>query len=103
VPEASRARIEPLPEVPTIAESGYKDIEIDVWYGLFAPAQTPKERLAHLTGWFTAALQSPEIKSKLANVNHEPVGMCGSDFGVLVRKEYDEYGRVIRAANIKAE
>ncbi len=100
---ASRARIEPLLEVPTIAESGYEDIAIDVWYGLFAPAKTPKERLAQLTGRLTAALRAPEIKSKLADLNHEPVGMCGSDFGVLVRKEFDEYGRVIRAVSIKAE
>jgi tripartite-type tricarboxylate transporter receptor subunit TctC len=100
---ASRARIKPLPDVPTIAESGYKNIEIDLWYGLFAPAKTPKERLAQLTGRFTAALQPPEIKSKLADLDHEPVGMCGSDFGALVRKEYDEYGRVVREVNIKAE
>jgi tripartite-type tricarboxylate transporter receptor subunit TctC len=103
VATASRTRIEPLPEVPTIAESGYKDIEVDAWFGLFAPAKTPKERLAQLTGQFTAALQSPEIKSKLGDLDHVLVGMCGSDFGALVRKEFDEYGRVIRAANIKAE
>ncbi len=100
---ASRTRIEPLPEVPTIAESGYKDIEADVWFGLFAPAKTPKERLAQLTGRFTAALQAPEIKSRLGDLDHEPVGLCGSDFGAMVRKEYDKYGRVIREANIKAE
>ncbi len=89
--------------MPTIAESGYKDFEIEVWYGLFAPAKTPNERLAQLTGRFTAALQAPDIKSKLADLDHQPVGMCGSDFGALVRKEYDKYGRVIREVNIKAE
>ena len=41
--------------MPTIAESGYKDFEIEVWYGLFAPAKTPNERLAQLTGRFTEA------------------------------------------------
>jgi tripartite-type tricarboxylate transporter receptor subunit TctC len=100
---ASRARIKPLPDVPTIAESGYKDIEVVSWYALFAPAKTPKERLAQLTGRFTAALQAPEIKSRLADLDHELVGICGSDFAAQVRKEYDRYGRVIREANIKAE
>ena len=100
---ASRARIEPLPEVPTIAESGYKDIEIDVWYGLFAPAKTPKERLAQIAGWFTAALQVPDLKAKLLVQGFYPVGMCGADFGVFLRKQHDEYGRIIREANIKAE
>jgi tripartite-type tricarboxylate transporter receptor subunit TctC len=100
---ASRTRIEPLPGVPTIAESGYKDIEVDIWFGLFAPAKTPKERLAQLIGRFTAALQAPEIKSRLADLDHEPVGVCGSDFAAVVRKEYDKYGRVIREANINAK
>jgi tripartite-type tricarboxylate transporter receptor subunit TctC len=100
---ASWTRIGPLPEVPTIAESGYKDIEVDAWFGLFAPARTPKEKLAQLIGRFMAALQAPEIKSRLADLDHEPVGMCGSDFAALLRKEYDKYGRVIREANIKAQ
>jgi tripartite-type tricarboxylate transporter receptor subunit TctC len=100
---ASQERIKPLPEVPTIAESGYKDIDADNWFGLFAPAKTPKERLAQLAGWFSTAVQSPEIKPKLAVMGHDPVGICGADFGAFVRKQYDHYGRVIREANIKAE
>jgi tripartite-type tricarboxylate transporter receptor subunit TctC len=100
---ASRERIKPLPEVPTIAESGYKGIDADYWYGLFAPARTPKERLAQLAGSFSTAVQSPEIQPKLAVLGHDPVGMCGVDFGALIRKQYDDYGRIIREANIKAE
>jgi tripartite-type tricarboxylate transporter receptor subunit TctC len=100
---ASRERIKPLPEVPTIAESGYKGIDADYWYGLFAPARTPKERLGQLAGSFSTAVQSPEIQPKLAVLGHDPVGMCGVDFGALIRKQYDDYGRIIREANIKAE
>jgi tripartite-type tricarboxylate transporter receptor subunit TctC len=100
---ASRERIKPLPEVPTIAESGYKGIDADYWYGLFAPARTPKERLAQLADLFSTAVQSPEIQPKLAVLGHDPVGMCGVDFGALIRKQYDDYGRIIREANIKAE
>ena len=45
-------RIEPLPDLPTVSESGYKDFEIDVWFGLAAPAKTPKETVAQLIDWF---------------------------------------------------
>jgi tripartite-type tricarboxylate transporter receptor subunit TctC len=99
----SRSRIEPLPEVPTVAESGYKDYEVDQWLGLAAPAKTPKEKVSQLANWFTAAMQAPEVKAKLTTQGLYPVGLCGADFGVLLRKQYDEYGRVIREANIKVE
>jgi tripartite-type tricarboxylate transporter receptor subunit TctC len=100
---AARTRIEPLPDVPTVAESGYPDYEVDLWYGLVAPAKTPKETIAQLAGWFTAAMQAPEVKPKLIAQALYPVGMCGADFGAFMRKQYDQYGRAVREANIKAE
>ena len=48
-------------------------------------------------------MKVPEVKAKLAVQGLYPVGICGTDFGALIRKQYDEYGRVIREANIKAE
>ena len=100
---ASKARIEPLPDVPTVAELGYKDYDVEVWFGVVAPAKTPKDVVAQLSGWFTAAMQAPDVKPKLLNLGLYPVGMCGADFAAHIRRQYDEYGRVIRAANIKAE
>jgi tripartite-type tricarboxylate transporter receptor subunit TctC len=100
---ASSERIEPLPDVPTVAESGYRDYAVDVSFGLFAPAKTPKETIAQLTGLFIAALQAPETKRKLVAQGLFPIGKCGADFSVLIRKQYDEYGRIIRDANIKVE
>jgi tripartite-type tricarboxylate transporter receptor subunit TctC len=100
---SARTRIAPLPEVPTVAESGYPDYEVDLWWGVFAPSNTPKETLTQLVRWFTAALQAPEIKTKLAAQGFSPVGLCGGDFAALLRKQFADYGRVIRAANIKAE
>jgi tripartite-type tricarboxylate transporter receptor subunit TctC len=56
----SPTRIESLQDVPTVAESGYNDYQVEVWYGLFAPAKTPKETVSQLAGWFvTALLDSP--------------------------------------------
>jgi tripartite-type tricarboxylate transporter receptor subunit TctC len=100
---ASPARIVALADVPTVAESGYKNYEVDLWNGLFAPAKTPKETVSQLAGWFTAALHVPEIKVRLAAQGLYPVEMCGTDFATYLRKQYDEYGRIIREANIKAE
>jgi tripartite-type tricarboxylate transporter receptor subunit TctC len=100
---ATRMRVEALPDVPTVAESGYKDYEIDYWNGLFAPAKTPKQTVSQLAAWFTAAVRAPEIKAKLVVLGLFPVGMCGADFAALVRKQYDQYGGVIREANIRAE
>jgi tripartite-type tricarboxylate transporter receptor subunit TctC len=103
VATGSRTRAEALPDVPTVAESGYKDYDVEQWFGLFAPAKTPKERVSQLAGWFTAALQVPEVKAKLVVQGLYPVGMCGADFGAFVRKQYDDYGRAIREANIKPQ
>jgi tripartite-type tricarboxylate transporter receptor subunit TctC len=100
---AARSRIETLPEVPTVAESGYKGYELDYWLGVLAPANTPRERQAQLAGWFTAALQAPELKAKLAPLGLFPVGTCGQDFAALLRRQYEDFGRVIREANIRAE
>jgi tripartite-type tricarboxylate transporter receptor subunit TctC len=100
---AARARIERLPDVPTVAESGYTDYELDYWLGMLAPATKPKEKVVQLVGWFTAALQAPEFRAKLAPLGLFPVRLCGTEFATLLRKQYDNFGRVIRDANIKAE
>jgi tripartite-type tricarboxylate transporter receptor subunit TctC len=100
---SSRTRLESVPDVPTVDESGYKGYEADVWYGLFAPARTPPEVTARLAGWFAAAVQDAGVKTKLAAQGLRPVGPCGSEFRAQVRRQYDEFGRVIRAAGIKVE
>jgi tripartite-type tricarboxylate transporter receptor subunit TctC len=99
----SGVRIESLPDVPTVAESGYKDFAVDIWYGVFAPAKTPKEMVSQLAGWFTSALEAPDIRAKLAIQGVYPVGMCGAEFSAFLRKQYEEFGSVIREAHIKAE
>jgi tripartite-type tricarboxylate transporter receptor subunit TctC len=100
---ASRTRIEWLPDVPTISESGYTDFAADYWLGLFAPAKTPKETVSRLAGRFTAAMQVLVAKGTLTALGLFPVGICGSDFGAFLHKQYDEYGRAIRESGIKAE
>jgi tripartite-type tricarboxylate transporter receptor subunit TctC len=100
---ASRSRIGALPDVPTVAEAGYKDYEVEIWFGLVAPAKTPKSIVSLLADWFSAAIRVPEVKAKLAMQGLYPVGTCGADFGAFLRKQYDDYGLIVREANIKAE
>jgi tripartite-type tricarboxylate transporter receptor subunit TctC len=97
------ARIAPLPDLPTVAEAGYKEFEYTVWFGVTAAAKTPPQTIAQLSDWFSAALDASEVKTKLAAQGLYPAKACGADFAAVIRKDYDDYGRVIRAANIKAE
>jgi tripartite-type tricarboxylate transporter receptor subunit TctC len=99
---ASRARTPTLPDVPTFAEAGLGSYEADIFYGIVAPAATPEERLRQLIGWFTAALKAPETAPKLAQQGLFPVGQCGAEFGAFIRRQTEEYARIVREANIKA-
>lgn len=98
---ASLSRVDDLPGVPTVQEAGFKDFDLDIWFGVVAPAGTPQDALAQLTAWFKAALQDPEILSKLNAQGLFPVGACGADYAAFTRKQFDDYGRGIREANIK--
>jgi tripartite-type tricarboxylate transporter receptor subunit TctC len=100
---ATLQRVDPLPDVPTLDESGFKNLEVDNWFGVIAPAKTAKETIDELAGWFAAALKVPEVKAKLALQGLYPVGMCGAEFAEFVRKRYDEYGEAIRATNLKPQ
>jgi tripartite-type tricarboxylate transporter receptor subunit TctC len=100
----SLKRIEPLPDVPTAAEViGVNDYEAEVWFGVAAPAKTPKDAVAQLATWFTAAMQAPDVKPKLLNLGLYPVAICGEEFVAHIRKQSEIYSRIIRDANIKAD
>ena len=100
---ASPERVETLPDVPTVAEAGYRDYEEEVWFGLVAPEKTPRETVSQLASWLGAATRAPDIKQKLAVQEFYPVGSCGADFAAYLRKQYDSYRRIIREASIKVE
>jgi tripartite-type tricarboxylate transporter receptor subunit TctC len=100
---ATLKRVDPLPDVPTFDESGFKGLEVDNWFGVIAPAGTPRETVNELAGWFAAALKVPEVKAKLALQGLYPVGLCGAEFAEFARKRYDEYGEALRATGLKAQ
>jgi tripartite-type tricarboxylate transporter receptor subunit TctC len=96
----SRARVEALPNVPTLGETGISNYEADIFYGIVAPAKTPPEALTQLSGWFSSAVKAPDMKPKLAQQGLFPVGTCGAEFGAYLRRQGEEYSRIIREANI---
>jgi len=99
----ARARIDWLPDLPTVSELGYQDFEIELWYGVLAPAHTPQQAVAQFAEWFAKAAQVPQVKSRLLTQGIETTAMCGTPFASYLQKRYEEYGQVIRDANIKAE
>jgi len=100
---ATPRRIEPLPDLPTIAEQGFKDFDAEVWFGLAAPARTPQETVAQLVGSFSRALEAPEVKGKLAAQALYPDPKCGAAFAAHIRRQHELFTRLIREFNIKAE
>jgi tripartite-type tricarboxylate transporter receptor subunit TctC len=95
-------RSEALPDIPTVSESlaGY---EASNWYGLGAPKNTPAEIVEKLNKEINAGLANPKIKARLADLGSVPLSMMPSEFGNLIVEETEKWGKVIRAANIKAE
>jgi tripartite-type tricarboxylate transporter receptor subunit TctC len=96
----SRTRVEALPEVPTLTETGISNYEADIFYGIVAPAKTPPEMVNRLSAWLIGALKASDMKPKLAQQGLFPVGICGAEFGAYLQRMVDDYTRIIREANI---
>ena len=92
-----------LPDVPTLAEAGFPGMEMTTWYGVFAPAATPKDVRTKLHAEITAALKSPDIQKRIASLAGEPGTMTSAEFAALNRADYDRYGKLIRDAGVKLE
>ena len=99
----TQQRIDKLPDTPSMAELGYKDFDWAGTFGVLAPAKTPKDRVDELVRWFSASLKAPEVLAKLDNLGLYPMNQCGADYSAVLRKAYDQNGRVIRESNIKTE
>jgi tripartite-type tricarboxylate transporter receptor subunit TctC len=99
----SLKRFEGLPGVPTVAESGYKDYEAESWNGIVAPAKMPKDTMSELITWFRTAAESPEVKQKLGVQGLHSSVVCGAEFGALMKRQDERYGREIHDANLKIQ
>jgi tripartite-type tricarboxylate transporter receptor subunit TctC len=90
----------PLPDVPTTVEAGFPDSEYNYWVGLFAPAKTPPEIVARLTAAAQKALNSPELKARLAQLGADPMLMSQPEFAGYIQKETLQMRDVVKAAGM---
>ena len=98
-PERSAA----FPEAPTMKEAGYAQLEVETWYGAFAPAGTPAPVVGRVNADVNALLQQPDVRDILAKQGMVPRGGSPERFGDMVRKELVRWARVVSAAKIKAD
>ncbi len=99
----SAKRSQALPEVPTIAESGVPGYETGSWYGMLAPAGTPRAIIDRLNREIVKILLEPELKKSLALEGAEPVGNSPGEFAEYIRLELARWARTIKQASIKME
>ena len=92
-----------FPDVPTIAESGFPGFEASVWYGLVAPAATPKPIVQKLHEEVQKALQTKEVRERMNAVGGEVVPGSSEMFTNLIRSERARYGKLVREANIQPD
>ena len=92
-----------FPDVPTMIESGFKDFEVDSWYAMFVPANTPKAAVDRLNAAANKVLASPEVKEKLLNQGAEAVGGSPEALGRVVKAELVKWDKVVKENGIKAE
>ena len=92
-----------LPDVPTIAESGFPGFEASVWYGFVAPAATPKPIVAKLHAEVQKALETKEVRERMTAVGGEVIPGSAEMFGALIHSERLRYEKLVREANIKPD
>ncbi len=97
----SEERVPVLPNVPTSKEAGVPDFRMSIWYGLFAPSGTPQELVARLSGETIRALESADLKKRLAAAGVDPWPGKAEDMNRLLLSETARYTQIIRGAKIK--
>ena len=92
-----------LPEVPTVAEAGLPDFEVTTWYGVLAPAGTPRTIVTRLNSELVKIMHSPELKERLAATGTDPFTSTPEEFAAYIKREIAKWGEVIRKAGVKAD
>ena len=92
-----------IPETPTAAEAGIENFEVPIWYGILAPAATPRDIITRLNTELTKALTAPEMKERLGSAGIEPMTSTPEQFTAFIRSETVRYAKVVKDAGIKPE
>jgi tripartite-type tricarboxylate transporter receptor subunit TctC len=99
----SKHRSQAMPDLPTIAEAGYPDLDGDAWVGVLVPTGTPKDITARLHQEIVKIIDEPDTKDRLAAIGLEPVGDSSEQFSAQLKVEMEKWTKIIRAAKIKVE
>ncbi len=100
---AAPARDPQLPEVPTMKEAGVEGVEVSVWYGVFAPAATPKEIVQKLADAVVRAARDPDVRKRLLDQGANPVGSTPEEFSRFMRAEVARWAEVIKVSGASAD
>ena len=98
---ASSSRSEAAPEIPTIAEQGFADFDISLWFGVWAPAGTPPAVVQKISSDIARAMQDPEVAAGFAKVGIQPRAMNPDEFAAYVRAEIKKYQDIATEAKIE--
>jgi tripartite-type tricarboxylate transporter receptor subunit TctC len=103
IAQTSEKRSTGLPDVPTLVETGYTDMVLDSWFGLFAPAGTPAEVIKALNSATAQALDDPVLHDNFTKASMETIGGSPEQLGRLARSDSDKYARLVKELNITAD
>jgi tripartite-type tricarboxylate transporter receptor subunit TctC len=92
-----------MPEVPTMKEAGVEGVEVPLWFGLLAPAATPREIVRTLAAAVAKAAHSPDIRKRLLEQGAEPVGNTPEEFDKLLREDVARWGEVVKVSGARAD
>ncbi len=92
-----------LPDLPTMAESGFPDYDVSAWYGLLAPAGTPRAIVDKVNREVRKALQAPDIQQRLAADGSEAVGSTADEFRAFIKTEMTKWGKAVKSAGAKVD
>ena len=99
----SAKRSSSLPDVPTVAEQGFKDFDVTTWYGVFAPAGTPKDIVNTLNAEVNKLLATPEMKDAIHAQGAEPQAMTPEQFGALLKADHQKWRGIVQGSGVTLE
>ena len=100
---AGAKRTELMPDVPTMKEAGVEGVEVPLWFGLLAPAATPREIVRALAAAVAKAAHSPDTRKRLIEAGAEPVGNTPEEFSAMLKEEVRRWAEVVRISGARAE
>ena len=99
----SAKRSSSLPDVPTVAEQGFRDFDVTTWYGVFAPAGTPKDIVNTLNAEINKLLATPEMKDAIHAQGAEPQAMTPEQFGALLKADHQKWRGIVQGSGVTLE